>query len=167
MVRIASGRDLPWWRKVVQSQGRGALLPCSLEGSSLAPSLFDNGPGVCCNDTKHCSLPSFLPLGKTLPRRSPKCKHFFCFRTSALLESQNNAQIEEGTSPHPLCPRVMPRSGVDSLFEDARNQLQKISLSYSSKPNIVIAPHVFEWKRDNSGHRANTINCSSLPAHEP
>lgn len=56
--------------------------------------------------------------------------------------------------------------GYDSLFEDTRSQLQKISLSYLSKPNIVSAPHVFEGTRDNSGHRAKTINCSSFPAHK-
>lgn len=104
------------WQEILPGSGE-ALLPCSLGDSSLSPSPFCNGPGECCNDTKHCSLLSPLVPGKALPRRSPKYKHFFCISDlQPYLTPQNNARMEGGALPCPLCPGIMPRSGVMAHF---------------------------------------------------
>lgn len=155
MVRIAPGRILPG--------SGGATLPCSLEDSSLSPSLFCNGRGECHNDRRHLSLPSSLAPGKVLPRRSPKYKHFFCFLQPYLTPETMQGWREEHFPTH-RAPEQCQGAGYGSLFETTRSQLKEMSLLHFSKANTASAPHVFEGERGNSEQLTRAVNCSSLPA---
>lgn len=132
------------WQEILAGSG-GAVLPCSLEDASLAPSLFCNGPGECRNNTQHRLLPCPLAPGKVLPRTSPKCKHFFGI--SALqpyLTPQTMQGWREEHFPTPCVP-------YGSLFVATRSQLQEMSLLHFNKPTTASASHVFEGERGNSG----------------